>query len=239
MSTDDLVEAETQKILPIAREQQSLTRQVVDALRHAILTGQFEPGQRLVERMLCEMTGVSRTAIREALRSLEAEGLVENFPNRGPSVASVSLREARDIYSVRLLLEVKAVELFMENMTDDDLAVLEKLMSQMEVAYAEGDFARVNDLKRYYYRHIIDVSGNPIIGRMLQQLYAKIAILRHMTMSQTNRTAAAIIELRAIVAAMKDRNVKAARKACERHIEAAASVATAALARRESGERRA
>jgi len=78
---------------------------VEQKIRDAIMIGTFKPGQRLVERELCELIGVSRPSIREALRRLEADGLINNVPNRGPAVNSISAEEARQLYAARALLE--------------------------------------------------------------------------------------------------------------------------------------
>ena len=78
---------------------------VAQKLREAIMSGTLKPGQRLVERELCEMTGVSRPSIREALRLLEADGMVNTVPHRGPAVSTISLEEARQLYAARAVLE--------------------------------------------------------------------------------------------------------------------------------------
>ena len=78
---------------------------VTQKLREAIMSGTLKPGQRLVERELCEMTGVSRPSIREALRLLEADGLVNTVPHRGPVVSTISLEEAKQLYTARAVLE--------------------------------------------------------------------------------------------------------------------------------------
>src|SRR5215217_6967550 len=78
---------------------------VEQKIRDAIMLGTFKPGQRLVERELCELIGVSRPSIREALRRLEADGLINNVPNRGPAVNSISTEEAQQLYAARALLE--------------------------------------------------------------------------------------------------------------------------------------
>src|ERR1700748_1586730 len=78
---------------------------VAQKLREAIMSGTFKPGQRLGEREVCEMTGVSRPSIREALRLLEADGMVNTVPHRGPVVSTVSLEEARQLYDARAVLE--------------------------------------------------------------------------------------------------------------------------------------
>ena len=79
---------------------------VAQKLRAAIMSGTLKPGQRLVERELCEMTGVSRPSIREALRLLEADGLVNTVPHRGPVVSTISLEEAKQLYAARAVLEI-------------------------------------------------------------------------------------------------------------------------------------
>src|SRR5689334_22743137 len=88
-----------------------LRQQVDDGLRQAIISGRLAPGARLTERELTEMMGVSRTVIREALRQLESEGLVAIIPHKGPVVRALSLDEARDLYSIRAVLEGFAARL--------------------------------------------------------------------------------------------------------------------------------
>src|SRR5215475_7903404 len=83
---------------------------VTQKLREAIMSGTLKPGQRLVERELCEMTGVSRPSIREALRLLEADGLVNTVPHRGPVVSTISLDEARQLYTACAFSAGKAFE---------------------------------------------------------------------------------------------------------------------------------
>jgi DNA-binding GntR family transcriptional regulator len=80
-------------------------RQVVTSFRSAIVSGRFQPGDRLIEKELCDLTGASRTSVREALRQLETEGLVELISNKGPVVASTDMNKARNVSQVRLALE--------------------------------------------------------------------------------------------------------------------------------------
>lgn len=216
-------------LLWVERDGQTLTQRVCDSLRDAILSGRFEPGKRLVERTLCEMTGVSRTAVREALRALETEGLVVNVPNRGPTVVAIGLEEAMEIYDVRQILETRAVELFVKRMTEEELKALSEAMTEMERAYEARDFERIHAEKRQFYAILVNGCGNRTVARMLGQLHAKIAVLRNMTMAQESRTRSAIAEMRVIFDAIKERDVRLAKRACWRHVEAAATVALEAL----------
>jgi DNA-binding GntR family transcriptional regulator len=109
----------------LVRESAPLRKQVRDVLRAEIVSMRFKPGQRLLERELCELTGVSRTVIREALRALEAEGLVNVIPGKGPSVApQVELEEARGLYETRAVLEGLAGRNFVERATLAERAAL-------------------------------------------------------------------------------------------------------------------
>src|SRR5277367_656435 len=89
----------------IERSAAPLRRQVLEELRSSIISGRLLPGARLIERELIAMMGVSRTVIREALRQLEAEGLVSNIPNKGPIVRELTIEEAKDLYAIRAVLE--------------------------------------------------------------------------------------------------------------------------------------
>src|SRR5271156_6163978 len=123
----------------IPKESAPLRRQVLDEIRQSIIAGRLEPGSRLVERKLIAMMGVSRTVIREALRQLESEGLVSVVPNKGPIVRELTLGEARDLYSIRAVLEGLAVRLFVESAKDRDIQRLEQELQTTAEAYECGN----------------------------------------------------------------------------------------------------
>src|SRR5215813_3992360 len=105
-----------------------LRREIENRLRAAIVGGRFKPGERLIERELCEMLGVSRPSLREALRQLEAEELVTILPNRGPIVAALTVVEAEQLYDVRAMLEGLAARRFAETASDADIAALRQAL---------------------------------------------------------------------------------------------------------------
>lgn len=109
---------------------------VTESIRNSIALGYFTAGQRITERDLCEMTGVSRTAVREALRQLESEGLVQVLPHRGPIVARLSPEQAQGIYQVRVELEGLACDLFTRNATEADIAALKLAFEQLKKSAA-------------------------------------------------------------------------------------------------------
>ena len=101
--------------------------------------GRFKSGERLPERALCEMTGVSRTLVREALRQLESEGLIKVLPHRGPMVVKLSAEQAEGIYQVRIELEGLACQLFAEHASEEQRAALSKAFAKLKSSFRQPD----------------------------------------------------------------------------------------------------
>jgi|HigsolmetaAR201D_1030396.scaffolds.fasta_scaffold06123_3 DNA-binding GntR family transcriptional regulator len=122
----------------------SLRQRVLHILREAIISGQFQPGDRLIEEELCQQMGISRGPLREALRQLEQEGLVVSFPYRATEVIGVSDEEVRDVLiPIRFTLECFAFRHALPLLTDNDFAELEELIKIMRQSGESGDLARV------------------------------------------------------------------------------------------------
>lgn len=221
--------------LQIPRESASLRHQVEDTLRRAVSSGRFQPGQRLVERELCEMTGVSRPSIREALRRLEAEGLIEMVPHRGPSVASIGVEEARQIYAVRALLEGYAAQEFARFATAEQIADIKEALAGLErcARIGEGGGPSLTEAKAAFYGVLLEGCRNDIVRGVLSGLHNRVNVLRMTSMSQKARLPRSLAELREIVARIVARDPEGARDACVLHIENAGRVALDVLARRE------
>src|SRR3979411_159698 len=107
--------------------------QAFERLRDAIITGHFAPGARLIERELCEAMGVSRTSIREVLRRLEAEQLIESDPRRGPMGARLSRKQVEEIYDVRALLEAAVVRRLALEASIEDISELRRIYDKLSV----------------------------------------------------------------------------------------------------------
>jgi DNA-binding GntR family transcriptional regulator len=204
-------------------------QQVAEVLRAAITTGRFAPGQRLVEKELCELTGVSRASVREALRQLETEGLIETVPNRGPSVSRLSPQDAASIYQVRGALEALAAQLFAAQASDAQVAELEGAVLVLEQAYKARDVDRIVDAKRRFYTVLFQGSGNSMIASILNTMNARITMLRRVSLSSPKRGPASLREIRAVLTAIKRRDPQAAYEASLRHIQQAAKVALGSL----------
>lgn len=165
----------------VVKESPSLRELTTQTLRDAILKMHFKPGQRLVERQLCEETGVSRTCVREALQHLESEGLVERVANRGLFVASVSAEEARQIYEVRAALESEFARLFVERATDRDLEALQAALTRLEKAIDRKPVIAYVEALDGFYEVILRGANNEVARATLRTLGARISYLRALT----------------------------------------------------------
>lgn len=201
--------------------------QTVQNLRNAILEGRFAPGEKLVEADLCGLLGVSRPSVREALRQLEAEKLVVITPYRGPSVARVTWEEARQIYEVRSLLEGQAAYLFASLASDEALEAMARALRGFEEAARKGDAARRLSHTAEFYAVMLDGCGNAVVRDLLAGLHARITFLRARSMSLTGRARQSAAEMRAILAALRERNAEKARKASMEHVRRACASAQA------------
>jgi DNA-binding GntR family transcriptional regulator len=198
---------------------------VARKLREAIMSGNLKPGQRLVERELCEMMGVSRPSIREALRLLEADGLVNTVPHRGPMVSTISLEEARQLYAARAVLEGFAGR---ECARLHDPAVVRKIgeaLGRLKVALAESDMIAVLEAKTDFYAALIGGCQNAFIERMLKPLHDRITLLRITSMSHPKRVNKSLREVTAIWRAIQSGDEDLAERCCVDHIKAAAVAA--------------
>lgn len=208
---------------------------VLDKLRSAIMNFQLLPGDRLVERDLCDRLGVSRTSVREALRHLESEGLVEFADAKGPRVAIITLQDACDIYELRCVLEGLIVQLFTLRAKAKDIRALEKALDENRRALAEGELQQVLDSVQGFYEVLLEGSGNHVAATQLRQLQARISYLRATSVSQENRRGASNQEMERIVEAIKTGDPLKAHQASVDHVRAAAKVALEYLKTRPEG----
>lgn len=199
--------------------------QVLHILRTAITSGRFQPGQRLVEKDLCEMIGVSRPSIREAMRQLESEKLIEIVPHRGPSVARLSSNDVRSIYQVRGALEALAASLFAADATEKEIEQLKEAVADIRTAYDSGDVGRMLERKQVFYDILVDGSRNTIIRSTLSTLNDRINHLRRLSLASPDRTRKSIVEIETILEAVIKRDAKKAFAASEMHVREAAKAA--------------
>ena len=212
--------------------------QVREQLRNAIVDTRFKPGQRLVERELCELVGVSRTVIREALRELESDGLVRIVPNKGPVVAGpMSVEDARSLYETRAVLEALAGRSFAERATDEERRALRVAFAAIEDATRrrESDPIVILHAKAQFYAVLLAGARNETLSGVLRSLRDRINSLRALTVVQPGRATESLKEIRQIVRAVEARDPGAAWTACLAHVQCAGAVALGILTREQAG----
>jgi len=209
----------------VDRPAATLRHSVTESIRHAIALGRFGAGDRMPERDLCEMTGVSRTLVREALRQLESEGLVEVIPHKGPVVAVITAHQAIGIYQVREVLEGLAAELFATNASPKELQALRKALDVVRQAYEGGDVISRLAAKNQFYDCLIKGTGNEALGGSLHMVNARAMILRGRSLQMPSRWKDSLSELESILEALEQRNPEEARTRAVYHVRQAAKTA--------------
>lgn len=223
--------ASTLTELRVARDLPTLRDLTTEKLREAIMSQRFRPGEHLVERDLCEQTGVSRSSVREALRTLEAEGLIDRRGNRGLFVVSITPDEARQIYEVRGAIEPEMARLFAMRASDDDLEMLQSSLTGMERAIRNrviADYVRALDS---FFDTLVDGTGNEVAVRIVRTLRARISYLRGITTghAEAARQRETLGLMKRIAESARRRDGDAIQMQCRRFIERSAVFALKVL----------
>ncbi|MDV4216200.1 GntR family transcriptional regulator [Acinetobacter baumannii] len=198
----------------------------LDKVRNAIITGYFPSGKRLVERTLCEELGVSRSVVREVIRYLEAEGLVEILQNKGPIVSLLNWDIASQIYEIRLLLEQSAVVDCTKNLDEKTAEKLKLLLEDLKAAFAADDINLIIATSTRLYETIFTTANHHIAWEVVQRLNGRISRLRAMTMKSTKREISGYQRIKNMCEAIYlHKDPEKAKQAVAEHIAEAAAVA--------------
>ncbi|RQR99020.1 GntR family transcriptional regulator [Burkholderia sp. Bp8991] len=215
--------------LKVQRPTATLRELALEMMRTAILDAHFQPGERLVERSLCEILGVSRTVVREVLRHLETEGLVASIPNQGPIVAVLDFDTAAEIYEIRALLEGEAAMACAQHADESLVAELGACIDAIRQAFDAQDHQAVKVLTSAFYERMFIAGQKHVAWEIVQTLIARINRLRALTIASDDRGHRAVEEMRAILAAIAAGNGVAAREAAIAHVHRVAEIARGLL----------
>jgi DNA-binding GntR family transcriptional regulator len=187
-------------------------------LRHLIIMGRFEPGEKLVEQDLAEQFKVSRTPIREAIRKLEIEGLVRYQPRRGVIVTGFAPDDIDEIYATREVLEGLAARLAAERAADEEIEALGQLLDQMNQASIANDFARAAQIHTRFDELLYRMGRNRRLVGMLTQFSEYIERGKMVSMTRRGRADEIRAEHAAMFQAIAARNPDAAERAARQHV---------------------
>lgn len=195
----------------------SLADQVFEHLETDILSGKYSKGETLTESKLSAELGVSRTPIREALRRLEQEHLIEEAP-KGVVVVGITEKDLDDIFTVRLKLEGQAAAMAAQNYTEEQLAVVREALEFQEFYLDKNDADRIKSMDSRFHETIYKMSGSTVLYDVLEPLHKKILKYRKASVSNTSRAASSVAEHRAIYEALAARDSELAARLITEHL---------------------
>jgi DNA-binding GntR family transcriptional regulator len=196
-------------------------------IREGILASRWPPGSHLREQELAELTGVSRTPVREALRRLAADGLLHLVPNLGATVKEWTARDLDEIFGMRALLESQAAGLAASRVEPRHLEELSALCDAMEAIvgdYTAVDIARISPLNDRFHGLLIEIAGDRRLGQMIRQVVEMPLVLRTFTRYSLRDLARSMNHHREIVEALAVRDGEWASSVMRAHVRAGRAV---------------
>lgn len=193
----------------------TLPGMIANILREEIIAGELSGGVQLKQEELAVRFSVSLSVVREALKSLEAEGLVRFYPNRGAIVSELSADEAREIFDIRLFLELGALELAIPNLTEADFAAAEAILGKTD---AEPHSRLLGKLNWQFHEILYLASGRPKLLALIQTMHNNVERYMRLYLSTMNYQAKSQAEHRELLQACVHKDVKAAQALLRRHM---------------------
>lgn len=192
---------------------------VFQTLRQAILKGELQPGERLMEIKMAEILGVSRTPIREAIRKLELEGLVVMIPRKGAAVANITEKDTKDVLEVRRTLEMFAVEVACHRITPEQMERLKKAAKAFEASKGSMDLIRIAETDMLFHEIIYEATQNERLMQMLSNLRENMYRYRIEYLKDPNYYDSLVGEHREILNAIEQGDKEKGRVCMRNHID--------------------
>jgi len=193
--------------------------QIYEKIRRDILDGKYTRGQSLVEQKLAKEFGVSRTPIREVLKQLELDGLVESIPNRGVFVLGITQEDIKHIYAIRQRIEGLAALWAAEKMTSEELKTLENIYNLMEFYTAKEDVDQIAQLNTEFHEVIFRAAKSKYLKNILSNFQVYIQWARYVSLKVPGRLEAALEEHKTILEAFRKKDGVLAEKAIMEHVD--------------------
>lgn len=196
----------------------SLRSKVYQDIRDDILSGQYEQGEELAEIAIGERLGVSRTPVREALRQLALEGLVELIPNKGAFAKGISSEDVEDIYLIRSKLEGLCARMAAEKFTEDELARMEEAICLSEFHAGREEYEHVYEQDSYFHELMYDASHSRMLSNLLSQYHQYVQKVRKLSIQNHTRSTMSSAEHKKILDAIRSHDGDAAEKLATQHV---------------------
>lgn len=201
----------------------SLRGRVFAQIEEDILNGKYRSGDSLIETKLSEELGVSRTPVREAIRQLELEGLVQAIPNKGAIVTGITAKDIEDIYTIRMMIEGLAARWAAEKITEDELEQLKEAVGLEEFYTSRDDMQHLMKLDSRFHEAIFKACKSKVLMHMLSTFHHYVQKARGYSLEIPGRAQKALEEHKAILQAIMERDPEKAEKLTTEHIMNASS----------------
>lgn len=202
----------------MAGTEKSLRGQVFDKIRSDILNGKYKRGEELVESSIGKELGISRTPVREAIRQLELEGLVQLVPNKGAFVTGISEKDVRDIYLIRARLEGLAARMAAKNITPELLEAMEETVVLSEYHAKKEHYEQVCEMDSKFHKLLYKASGSRILEHTLTDFHQYVQRVRMASIMKKRRMEKSNDEHDAILTAIREHDEEKAELVATRHI---------------------
>lgn len=201
-----------------------------ETLKHAIITGEIPAGVRIVETEYADLMHISRTPLREALRKLERDGLVEYVPRRGVVVRAFTIADVQEIYTIRNALEMLTLPAIVRNATPQDIASLREKLGQMDRQAEAGDIEKLSTLARAFHAQLMRISKLNRILRVIEGQDEYITRFSALSIAKEPRRQAAHREHYQLVELLEQKDLEGFQELMGKHIERSKENCLAALA---------
>lgn len=187
-------------------QHRNLYREVADRVRNLIEQGVLMPDERISEKKLCEQFGVSRTPLREALKVMASEGLVELLPNRGARVTRLTVKKVRNTYSVMAALEGLSGELACQNISSEDVETIQRLHETMLGHYRNRELQPYFGVNQQIHERIIAAADNEVLEEMYNNLSQRVKRVRYSKKMTDDFWKRAVADHEAMIDALQKRD---------------------------------
>lgn len=215
--------------VPRLKRPKNLREQALEALRHALFTGKFRPGQRVTEEAVADMLGVSRTPAREAINVLGQQGILERRDGGGFHFPSPSLAEIENVFELRRILEPYAARKAIRQCSGQDIEALRVIVAKQEELVARGDAMRFFSLNLQFRRVLFDLAGNPRLSATIGQFMDHLYFVGILTLREEPVRRVVIGGHESMIRALEDRDETAMEKAVLAHLDAAQAALMASV----------
>lgn len=204
-----------------ARVINTIRGQVYELLKKQICSGEYSPGQWLLEKDLADQFSVSRSPVREALRQLASEGFLVDVPNKGMFVRMLTKKDLEEIFDLRILLENHALYLASQNIQPADALLLQNCLAQLDAASETGDTKRYAEIDRTFHSLFFQFSGNTLLSETNERLCDRFHPFRLYSLTTSEQQKRSNSEHRQIVQYLIQGKVSQAQAADREHLELA------------------